>query len=250
MNTHLTTSPSHHQAPALAAGPNPRALARIVGGLLLLQMAGGVFGEMIVRRPLIVRGDVTKTAENILESERLFRTAIAGDLVTSVAVLTLTWGLYVLLRPVNKHLALLGAFFRITENAVLCGVTIGSLVALRLLSGADYLMSFEPRQLHGLVRLALGAQGLGMNVAFVLLGLGSSIFAYLLLKSRYVPKVLAVWGIFSALLLSVGTLAIIVFPELGAIGLAYMMPMGLYEVGLGLWLLVKGVRATGVGQSG
>jgi hypothetical protein len=73
--------------------------------------------------------------------------------------------------------------------------------------------------------------------------LGSTVFAYLLLKSRYVPKAIAAWGIFSSLVLAVVTLAIIVFPGLGALELTYMMPMGLYEVGLGLWLLIKGIQA-------
>ena len=82
-----------------------------------------------------------------------------------------------------------------------------------------------------------------MTVGFVLLGLGSAVYAYLLLKSRYVPKALAVLGIFSSLLLSLGTLAIMVFPGLGAMGMSYMMPMGLYEVGLGFWLLIKGLQS-------
>ena len=81
-----------------------------------------------------------------------------------------------------------------------------------------------------------------MNVGFILLGLGSAVFAYLLLKSRYIPKALAVWEIFSSLVLAIATLAFIVFPGFGIMGLAYMMPMGIYEVGLGLWLLVKGIR--------
>jgi hypothetical protein len=34
-----------------------------------------------------------------------------------------------------------------------------------------------------------------------------------------------------------------VFPGLAAVGLAYMAPMGLYEFGLGLWLLLKGLQA-------
>jgi hypothetical protein len=45
------------------------------------------------------------------------------------------------------------------------------------------------------------------------------------------------------LLLALGSLAIIVFPGLGVIGMSYMMPMGLYEVGLGFWLLIKGIKA-------
>jgi hypothetical protein len=156
--------------------------------------------------------------------------------------MVLTWALYVLLRPVNRHLALLGAFFRLSELAVLCIATVNSLVVLRLLGGAEYLKTFDASQLHSLVMLAYTTQGLGMSVGFILLGLGSAVFAYLLLKSRYVPRPLALLGIFSSLLLALGTLAIIVFPRLGATGMAYMMPMGLYEVGLGLWLLAKGLK--------
>ena len=221
---------------------SPQRCAKVVGFLYLVQMATGVFGQAFVRDQLIVHGDPAKTAQNIIGAEGLFRLSIAGDLITYTTVIVLIWALYVLLRPVNKNLALLAVLFRLAENAVLCVATVNSLVVLRLLSGADYLKTFEANQLHSLVTLALNMQGLGMNVGFILLGLGSAVFAYLLLKSRYIPKALAVWGIFSSLVLAIATLAIIVFPGFGIMGLAYMMPMGIYEVGLGLWLLVKGIR--------
>ena len=83
-----------------------------------------------------------------------------------------------------------------------------------------------------------------MRIAFVFLGLGSTVFSYLWFKSRYIPRALAAWGIFSSLVLAIVSLAIMVFPGLAAVGLAYMMPMGIYEVGLGLWLLFKGLRAS------
>ena len=53
-------------------------------------------------------------------------------------------------------------------------------------------------------------------------------------------RAIAVLGIFSSLLLAAGSLYFMVFPERWA--MAYMMPMGLYEVGLGIWLLVRGLR--------
>jgi hypothetical protein len=223
--------------------PAQHAAARVIGILYPIQMATGIFGEIFVRGQLIARGDPTKTVENIVASEQLFRLSIAGDLITYILVMVLTWALYVLLRPVNRHLALLGAFFRLSELAVLCVATVNSLVVLRLLSGAAYLKTFDPNQLHSLVMLAYHTQGLGISVGFILLGLGSAVFAYLLLRSRYVPKGLAALGVFSSLLLAFGSLAIIVFPGLGVIGMSYMMPMGLYEVGLGFWLLIKGIRA-------
>lgn len=226
-----------------SAAPAQHTAAKIIGIIYPIQMATGIFGEVFVRGQLIARGDPTRTAENIMASEQLFRLSIAGDLITYILVMVLTWAFYVLLRPINRHLALLGAFFRLSELAVLCIATVNSLVVLRLLSGAAYLKTFDPNQLHSLVMLAYHTQGLGMSVGFILLGLGSSIFAYLLLRSDYVPKGLAVLGIFSSLLLALGSLAIIVFPGLGVIGMSYMMPMGLYEVGLGFWLLIKGIKA-------
>jgi hypothetical protein len=223
--------------------PAQQAAARVAGFLYVLQMATGLFGEAYVRGRFIVRDDATKTAQNIIGHERLFRLSIAGDLVTYTVVIVLMWALYVVLRPIDENLALLAVIFRLAENAVLCVATVNSLVVLKLLSGARYLSMFDAGQLHSLVRLALSAQGLAMRVGFVLLGFGSAVFAYLLLKSRYIPKALAVWGIFSSLVLATVTLTIFVFPALGdALGITYMLPMGTYEVGLGFWLLINGLR--------
>ena len=67
-------------------------------------------------------------------------------------------------------------------------------------------------------------------------------FSYLWLRSRYIPRALAVWGIFASLALAFVELAILLFPGLAAgVGMAFMAPMGIYEVGLGLWLLIKGL---------
>jgi hypothetical protein len=237
-----TTALSKDVSRADTITPAQRTLAKVVGALYLIQMATGVFGQVVVRDQLIIRGDATKTAQNIIAAQPMFRLSIIGDLITCTTVIVLIWALYVLLRPVNQRLALLAVLLRLAENAILCAATVNSLVVLKVLSGADYLRSFETPQLHSLVTLLLTAQGLAMNVGFVLLGFGSAVFAYVLMQSRYIPRWLAILGIFGSLLLSIVTLSIMVFPDLGAIGLSYMMPMGIYEVGLGLWLFVKGIQ--------
>ena len=221
----------------------PTRAARVAGAIYLITSATAAFVELFVRASLIVRGDATQSAQNIIGSERLFRIGIAFDLATFTGVLLLIWALYVLLRPVDRNLALLAVFLRLAEVAILCVVTLNSLVALRLLSGAEYLKTFEANQLHSLAQLVLGAQAAGWNFGFIFLGLGSTVFAYLLLKSRYVPQVLAGWGVFSSLLLATYALSIIVFP--GAAELlqfAAMFPMGIYEVTLGFWLLLRGAK--------
>lgn len=226
----------------MAITPAQRTAARLVGFLYLLQMATAIFGQSFVRDRLMVRDDAARTAENILNAARLFRFSVVGDIVTYISVIILIWAFYVLVRPVNRNLALLALLLRLAENAVLCAVTVNSLVVLRLLSRNPSLHGLGKDAIYSLVYVALSTQGLGINLSFVLLGFGSAIFAYLLLKSGYVPRLIAIWGIFSSLLLGIFTLVIFAFPSFGAFGMAHMLPMGLYEVGLGLWLLLKGIQ--------
>jgi hypothetical protein len=79
---------------------SPQVYARIGGALYLIIIVIGFCSEFFVRDKLVVSGDVTATAGNITASESLWRISI-------VCAVPLTLILYVLLRPVNKHLALL-----------------------------------------------------------------------------------------------------------------------------------------------
>lgn len=225
--------------------------ARLAGGMYLFVNATGIFSEIFVRGSLL-SGDVTQVAQNIIDSERLYRLAIFGDVAVFAGVVLLVWALYVLLKPVNRDLALLAALFRIIEAPVGLAATIGSLLAVRLLSGAEYLERFEPDQLHALSRLARSAFGFGQDIGFIFIGLGSTGFAYLLLKSRYVPRLLAGWGVFASVLFTAYNASTLVFPDVAAtLMYASFAPMGVYEIGLGLWLLLRGAKLpTEVGAVG
>lgn len=221
--------------------PAQRSAAKAAGFLYLLQMAAAVFGFWA--KGTVIAPDAAQTAANLAASERLFRIGIVSDLITCAAVIALTVALYVVLRPVNRNLALLAGSWRLAENAIAASAALHAFVALRLLGGAKYLAELDHRQLEAFARLFMGMQGMGLSVAFVFCGLGSAVFSYLWLRSRYIPRALAAWGIFSSLVLAGVTLAIMVFPTLGQVlGLTYMAPMGIYEVGLGIWLLVRGIR--------
>ena len=219
--------------------PSGRA-ARLAGALYLITMSTAIFGQSFIRGSLVVRDDATQTARNIIGSERLFRIGVATDIMTFIGVVVLIWALYVMLRPVGRNVALLAVFLRLVEAAIHLVATLFGLVALRLLSGAGYLNTLDASQLHSLAYLALSVQGAGVNLGFVLLGLGSSAFAYLLFRSGYVPSALAVLGIVSSLLLAASAAAVIVFPATGPFQVGTFVPMFIYEVTLGFWLLLKG----------
>jgi len=222
--------------------------ARLAGAMFLFVNATGIFAEVFVRGSLL-SGDATRVAQNIIDSERLYRLSIVSDLIMLTGGLVLIWALYLLLRPVNRDLALLAVFLRIVETAVSVGATVASLIAVRLLGSADYLNGFEAGELHGLSRLARNAFGFGQDVGFIFLGLGSTVFAYLLLRSRYIPRVLAGWGVFASLLLATYNLVIIVVPAVTALMYVSLVPMGIYEISTGLWLLTKGAKIQGSSTS-
>ena len=243
MRTDVSADAPAKQPTNLSIDPAQQTAAKIVGFLYLLAMALSIFGEAYVRGPLIVR-DAAQTAANIIASQTLFRLSIVTDLLLYACDIVLFWGLYVIFKRVGKDTALLAVFFRLVETAILAVTTLLGFIALRLLGDAEYLRAIDPTQLQALARAFVGLYGVGLSIGFVFLGIGSAVFSYLWLKSRYIPKWLAWLGIVGSVMLAVFSLATMVFPRVWEVmGMAYMMPMGLYEVGLGLWLLVKGLKA-------
>jgi len=221
----------------------PQAAAARLVGLMYLLFPVALFSPFYVWPKINVSGDAAQTAINLMAHERLFRIGVVSELFTWVIDIVLILALYVLTKPVNRHLALLATLFRIVETAILCVVTLASLVALLLLSDAEYLRAFETNQLQGMARLALSARAAGYDVGLTFLGLGSTVFSYLLFESRYVPRALSAWGIFSSVLLLAGVLAMIVFPTWRSVlNPGYFVPIFIYEVTLGFWLLLKDAR--------
>ena len=218
--------------------------ARLAGLLYLIAMATGLFAEFYVHFPstLIVSGDAAKTASNIMANERLYRIGIANNIITFAIDVVLIWALYVLLRPVNRNLALLAVFFRLVETTMACVAIVNYYVAMQFVSNADHLRAFDSNQIQALSILH-DTYALTFIVVAIFLGLGSTVFNYLLFKSRYIPKVLAAWGIFSSLLLLISQFAIVIFPEVEkTIIPACYGPIAIDEIALGLWLLFKGAN--------
>jgi ABC-type multidrug transport system permease subunit len=97
---------------------SPQAYARIGGVLYLIIIAAGLFAEAYVPGKLVVPADAAATATNIMAHETLFRLGIAADLTTFLFAVALTMILYVLLKPVNRNLALLMVFFNLVQDAI------------------------------------------------------------------------------------------------------------------------------------
>jgi hypothetical protein len=232
-------------SPVLPNGLEPaqHTAAKVAGFLYLFTMVTANFAEFYARGRLMVP-DAVQTAKNIAASERLFRLGIISNLITFAAVVLLVVALYVVLKPINRNVALLAAFWRLAECAIFALITLNDFVALQLLSGDDYLRAFDTLQLQALAYTFVRAHDAGYLIALVFFGLGSTVFAYLWFKSRYIPRALAALGIFSSLVVAIITLAIMLFPGLAAVVIpVYFATIFIFEVTLGFWLLIKGIRA-------
>lgn len=205
--------------------------------MYLLTVALALFGEVYVRGPLLDGSSAAQTAANLLESNLQYRVGLVTDLLTFTGVAVLVWALFHLLNEVNHRLAVLALLFRIIELAVHFSAIGLGLVAMSLLGGGEYTQSFGAAQLHSLVGLALRAQMAGLSIGFIPLGLGSALFAFLLLRSGYVPKLVAGWGVFASLLLAVYSFGVVLSPNTSDYFYVGMLPMFVYEVTLGCWLL-------------
>ncbi len=86
---------------------SPVKYARVGGVIYLVIIIAGIFGELFVRGKLVVPGDVTATASNIAASPMLWRLGIGADLIMQLCDIPLMLIFYVLMKPVNKNLALM-----------------------------------------------------------------------------------------------------------------------------------------------
>ncbi len=219
-----------------------RAAARTAGAAYLLSTAAVVSVNFAIFERLLVPGDAPQTARNILAHETLFRVGIAGQLAYCVGVLVVSAALYVVLAAVNPLLALLAAAGRLVHGFTWLLVSLNLFTALRMLSQPDYARALPPAQLPVLARPYLWGFD-QYYVGLLFWSLGSAVAAYLWLRSRYVPRALAAFGILASAWAAGCTSALLVFPGFPkVVGLWWFdVPLALFEITLSVLLLVRGV---------
>ena len=224
-----------------------RNAAKVAGFAFLCAIAIVVLANFGISFRLLVPGEAAETARNILAHETLFRLNIACDLIYLLNDVVLLAALYVILKPVNRNLALVAAFCRLVY-ALMWGVTaLNMLGALRLLGDAAYLPVFGADQLQTLARLHLATSYDAYYVGLPFWGLASTVCSYLWFTSRYIPRTLAAFGVISSAWCVICAFAFIVFPNFNETVNAswFDSPMAIFEMALGFWLVFKGLRPSG-----
>lgn len=229
--------------PSRALEWSPRTCARLGGILYLFVIVAALFGEAFVRGRLIVSGDATATAHNILGSETLFRFGLVAEMLTCVCDVALAMVLYVLLEPVSRNVALLAAFFRLTFVAFYSVAKLFEVAAMVALGRVDYLNAFQPEQLHALAYMSLNVHDYGYGASLLFFGFCTLAFGYLIYESGYLPKSIGALLVIAGAGYVVYSLAQMLSPAFAAkLLFPWLLLPGFFgELGLCLWLIVKGV---------
>ena len=142
----------------------------------------------------------------------------------------------------HARVAGLALLLRSAEAVLGAATVLISFVVLYVLGGNGRSNGFEPEQLQALAGPFLDVRTAGLDIVLIFIGLGATLFCYLLFRSKYIPRWLAGWGIFTYLSTLSLALASILFPSHPLMLELVFYGVGeLFELTLGFWLVFKGI---------
>jgi uncharacterized protein DUF4386 len=226
---------------ARIAGGSQTSYARFAG-LMYLFTAFDVTGVVILSR-ISGSGTFLDTARSIAASETLYRIGLLCGLIGTLSTVLLAVGLYVTLKPVDANLAMTALLFRLAESVIGGVAIVFSFANLQIYLEANHASAFDAGQLGAIADLVSRTSAVGINISVIFFSVGSTIFFYLFLRSAYIPRFLALWGVLGSLLCMGAFVGNLLLPNssdalLGIGG----VPIGIAEPVLGLWLLIRGIN--------
>jgi hypothetical protein len=217
--------------------------ARIAGLIYLIYIVVSIFANVLGRSKLIILGDAATTARNIIASAMQFRIGFVLDLVSAVLFLLTAWALYVLLKPVNKNLALLFLLLNLGGVAVHCFSDLFLIASQLILSGADYLKAFQADQLQALAMLSLNIYKNGFSgIAQIFFSAWLFPLGYLVYKSGTLPRFLGIIVMVECFAWLMFPVQFFFFPRNVVLPYVSSVAGFIGEFSLMLWLLIMGAE--------
>jgi len=219
-------------------------LGHITGVLYLVVIICAGFSQGVVRESVYVAGDAAVTAQNILSNTALFRWGLVTDLIAFTTDVAISILLYMLLKQVNKPIALMMASFRlIAHPGVATANLLNHFAALKVLESPGLADQFTAAQLAEFSQYFMEAHHLGYILAGVTFGVHCLLLGYLLIKSSEFPQLLGILMVAACAGYLTESFGFILYPEYKTV-FAWIVGLSaaVGEVSLCLWLVVKGAR--------
>lgn len=217
-------------------------MARTTGGLYLGFVLASLLASVLGRIGL---SDAESLYRVVTTDPSLFRLGLVSALASGLLFLLAAWGLYVLLRPVDPHLALLFLLLNAVGVAVQCASILWLISSLLVQDPGSHLQAFPTEQAVGLTYLSIGVYKLGFVTAQLFFSAWLFPLGYLVYRSGFLPKFLGVLLLLDGVAVAVWFLQALLLPSYPAISYPAWALGFVAEVGLALWLLIKGVKAVG-----
>ena len=213
------------------------ASARLAGFMFLFYIATALPGMILFEQATAGQGIAEKLA-SVAQHVPQMRLVVLLSVVTIFDAILLAVGLYAITRDADRDLAIVALCCRVGEGVLNAFYAI---VPLALLSIATVGGGTDVAATNALGALVLKSRAWIEGVSATLFAFGSTIFSYLFLRARSIPVPLAWLGIFASIL-DLVVLPMQLAGYLTSVPFLFWIPMLVFEVTLGLWLLIKGVR--------
>jgi hypothetical protein len=211
-------------------------------GLLYLLFVVTSVPYIFVPQTLIVSGDAAATAHRVLASEMLFRTALVSGLIATIIFVFLARELYRLLSSVHRSWALLMVVLVLLSVPISFVAILAQIAALTLIHGGPALSGLDTSQMNALAMFFLGLSSDTSSLNSIFFGLWLFPFGLLVIRSRFVPRILGYLLIIASVSYLVGTLNFVLSPPF-AKGVSAVVSVGyLGELGVVVWLVVAAAR--------
>ncbi|HSK34888.1 MAG TPA: DUF4386 domain-containing protein [Propionicimonas sp.] len=211
-------------------------LARITGGSYLLFIVLSVLADLLAHIGL---GNAQQIHGSLTTSPGAFRAGLVSAFASSFFFLIAAWGLFVLLRTVSRDLALLFLLLNLAGVAVQCASMLHLMTAMVLAGPSGGL---DTAQAESLALVAIEVYRTGFVAAQLFYGTWLFPLGYLVIRSGFLPRLLGVLLILDGVAEMVWFLQAFLLPAYPAIKTPGTLVSLLAEVGLTLWLLVRGVK--------
>jgi hypothetical protein len=214
-------------------------IARTAGLLYLLYVVTSFIANLFGKFVFV---DALVTIDHIMTHATQFRIGFVINLFSVVFFLLAAWALYVLLKPVNKDLALLFLLFNVAGFTVWLFSSLCLFGSLIILNGTEAINAFRPDQLQALAVFFFGLYKTGVVIAQVPYGVWLFPLGYLVFKSGFLPKILGILLIADGICQFVYVCQRLIFPDLAFIAYPCLVISFIAEVSLALWLTIKAVK--------
>jgi uncharacterized protein DUF4386 len=215
--------------------------ARLAGFMFLFYIATGITSMVLFRQATGGAEGTAATLASLAQHATTVRLTAVLVLLTFFIAVMLAVALYALTRDQDPDLAVLALCCRATEGVIAATSAVRTLGLLSVATASTAAAAPDAAAVQALGALLLQQGGSGTLIAATCFAVGSTLYSYLFLRARSIPVPLARLGVLASLLLVV-TLTVQLAGFLhGPVTYYVWIPMAVFEVTLGLWLLIKGV---------